>query len=154
MKMFRCLMPLRYTTLRHQDGLWEGDAANGASARSQSQSNAGVQPVVCADNSSAMVNHVSNSGAIVKPTITTYMHIVLMEVLVTIMNCIPKQAGDHEAVDAVARQRETIIRTAADTEVLLPFVQDPDQASTAAPPDDKQDICLDVRRRSAWMMNS
>ena len=43
----------------------------------------------------------------------------------------PKQAGDQEAVDAVARQRETIIRTAADTEVLLPYAQDPDQPSTA-----------------------
>ena len=52
----------------------------------------------------------------------------------------PKQAGDQESVDAVARQRETIIRTASDTEVLPPFVQDPDQASTAAPADDEQDL--------------
>ena len=48
----------------------------------------------------------------------------------------PKQAGDQEAVDAAARQRETITRTAADTEVLLPFAQDPDQAF----PDDEQDL--------------
>ena len=54
---------------------------------------------------------------------------------------LPKQATDQDAVDAVARQRETIIRTAADTEVLLPFAQDPDQASTAALPDDGQDLC-------------
>ena len=47
----------------------------------------------------------------------------------------PKQATDQDAVDAVTRQRDTITRTAADTEVLLPFAQDPDQASTAAPPD-------------------
>ena len=45
----------------------------------------------------------------------------------------PKQALDQEAVDTVSRLRETIIRTAADTEVLLPFAQDPDQASTAPP---------------------
>ena len=38
----------------------------------------------------------------------------------------PKQAGGQEAVDTVAPQRETITRTAADTEVLLPFAQDPD----------------------------
>ena len=49
-------------------------------------------------------------------------------------------AADQEAVDAVTRQRDTITRTAADTEVLLPFAQDPDQASTAAPPDDERDL--------------
>ena len=52
----------------------------------------------------------------------------------------PKVADDLEAVDAVTRQRDTITRTAADTEVLLPFAQDPDQASTAAPPDDERDL--------------
>ena len=53
---------------------------------------------------------------------------------------LPKLAADQEALDAVTRQRDTITRTAADTEVLLPFAQDPDQASTAAPPDDEQDL--------------
>ena len=52
----------------------------------------------------------------------------------------PKLADDQEAVDAVTRQRDTITRTAADTEVLLPFAQHPDQASTAAPPDDERDL--------------
>ena len=52
----------------------------------------------------------------------------------------PKLADDQEAVDAVTRQRDTISRTAADTEVLLPFAQDPDQASTAAPPYDERDL--------------
>ena len=53
----------------------------------------------------------------------------------------PKQPLDQEAVEAVSRQRETVIRAAADTEVLLPLAQDPDQASTAAsPPDDDQDL--------------
>ena len=51
----------------------------------------------------------------------------------------PKQAADQDAVDAVTRQRDTITRTAADTEVLLPFAQDAEQASTAAPPDDEPD---------------
>ena len=60
----------------------------------------------------------------------------------------PKQATDQDAVDAVTRQRDTITRTAADTEVLLPFAQDPDQASTAAPPD------LDVKGLFAWMKRS
>ena len=52
----------------------------------------------------------------------------------------PKQATDQDAVDAVTRQRDTITRTAADTEVLLPFAQDAEQASTAAPPDDESDL--------------
>ena len=52
----------------------------------------------------------------------------------------PKQATDQDAVDAVTRQRDTITRTAADTEVLLPFAQDAEQASTAAPPDDEPDL--------------
>ena len=34
----------------------------------------------------------------------------------------PKQSTDQDAVDAVTRQRDTITRTAADTEVLLRFV--------------------------------
>ena len=66
----------------------------------------------------------------------------------------PKVADDQEAVDAVTRQRDTITRTAADTEVLLPFAQDPDQASTAAPPDDERDLCLDEKRLFAWMRRS
>ena len=52
----------------------------------------------------------------------------------------PKQATDQDAVDAVTRQRDIITRTAADTEVLLPFAHDPEQASTAAPPDDERDL--------------
>ena len=44
---------------------------------------------------------------------------------------LPKLADDQEAVDAVTRQRDTITRAAADTEVLLPSAQDPDQALTA-----------------------
>ena len=50
----------------------------------------------------------------------------------------PKQAADQDAVDAVTRQRDT--RTAADTEVLHPYAQDSDQASTAAPPDAERDL--------------
>ena len=52
----------------------------------------------------------------------------------------PKKAADQDAVDAVTRQRDTITRTAADTEVLLPFAQDAEQASTAAPPDDEPNL--------------
>ena len=46
----------------------------------------------------------------------------------------------QEAVETVSRQRESVIREAADTEVLLPFTQDRDQASTAVPPDDERDL--------------
>ena len=79
--------------------------------------------------------HVSNSGATVKPTNITYMHIVSMD-----HELLPKLADDQEAVDAVARQWDTITRTAADTEVSLPFDQDPDQASTVARLDDERDL--------------
>ena len=48
----------------------------------------------------------------------------------------PKLADDQEAVDAVTRQRETITRYRSTTT----FAQDPDQASTAAPPDDERDL--------------
>ena len=66
---------------------------------------------------------------------------------------VPKQDGYQDAVDAVIRQRDTITRTATDTELLLPFAQDPDQASSAAPSDDEQ-TCLDVRKHSAWTKRS
>ena len=62
----------------------------------------------------------------------------------------PKQAADQDAVDAVTRQRDTITRTAADTEVLLPFAQDAEQTSTAAPPAMSQ-TPLDEKMPFAWM---
>ena len=139
-KMLRCQTRQQYTTLPDQDARLEEDATNGASVHSLLQRNASVLPAVCAGHDSVMVKHVSNSGAIAKPTITTYMHIGSTEVLVIDHELLPKRAGDQDAVDAVTRQRDTITRTAADTEVLLPFAQDPDQASTAAPPDDEQDV--------------
>ena len=64
-----------------------------------------------------------------------------MEELAMTIELHPKQPLDQGAVESVTRQGDTITRTAADTEVLLPFAQDPDQASTAAPPDDERDLC-------------
>ena len=87
------------------------------------QVNASVLPATCVEYDSPMVKRVHNSGATVKPT--TYMHIVSVEGSVMIMNC---------------SQNKPQIRTAADTEALLPFAQDPDQASSAAPPDDERDL--------------
>ena len=51
----------------------------------------------------------------------------------------PKVADDQEAVDAVTRQRDTIPEQQR-TQVLLFVAQDPDQAPTAAPPDDERDL--------------
>ena len=153
MKMLRCLMPLWYMILPHQDGRSEGDAANGASARSQSQTNAGVQPVVFADNSSAMVNHVSNSGAIVKPTITTYMHTVLMEVLVTIMNCIQSKLGIKKQLmlsPANVKPSSGQLRT----QRYLCLLYRTRIKSQQLPPLSMSRTCLDVRGRSAWMTRS
>ena len=104
------------------------DAASGASVHSLPQGNAKVLPAVCAEHDSLTVKHVSSNGVIAKPTITTYMHTVSTGVSGMIMNCSQKQTADQDAVDAVTRQRDTITRTAADTEVLLPFAQDSDQA--------------------------
>ena len=137
---FRCQTRQQYMTLPHQDARLEEDAANGASVHNLPQVNASVLPATCVEYDSLMVKRVYNSGATVKPIITTYMHIVSMEGSVMIMNCSQNKLTDQDAVDAVTRQRDTITRTAADTEVLLPFAQDPDQASTAAPPDDERDL--------------
>ena len=115
------------------------DAASGASVHSLQQANANVLLAVCAEYDSPTARHDSSNGVIAKPTITTHMHTVNGG-LGHDNELHPKLADDQEAVDAVTRQRDTITRTAADTEVLLPFAQDPDQASTVAPPDDERDL--------------
>ena len=63
------------------------DAASGASVHNLPQVNASVLPVTCVEYDSLMVKRVYNSGATVKPIITTYMHTVSMEGSVMIMNC-------------------------------------------------------------------
>ena len=107
------------------------DAASGASVHSLQQANASVPPALCAEYDSPMVRHDSSNGE-TRQTNNHYVH----------AHCVngglghdhelhPKVADDQEAVDAVTRQRDTITRTAADTEVLLPFAQDLDQASNS-----------------------
>ena len=54
-----------------------------------------------------------------------------------IMNC---SQNKPQTRMQLMQSRDTITRMAADTEVLLPFAQDPDQASTVAPPDDERDL--------------
>ena len=83
---FRCQTHQQYMTFLHQDASLEDDAANGASVHNLPQVNASELPATCVEYDSLMVKRVYNSGATVKPTITTYMHIVLMEVSVMIMN--------------------------------------------------------------------
>ena len=114
------------------------------------QENASVLPVVCEGHDSVMVKHVSNSGAIVKPTITTCIHTVSTGVFGHDHELLPKQSTDQDAVDAVTRQRDNITRTAADTEALLLFTQDPDQASTPAPLDDEQVMNFQWFEHVAW----
>ena len=116
------------------------DAASGASVHSLPQGNANVLPAVCAEHDSITVKHVSSNGVIANPTITSYMHTVSTEVSGHDHELLPMQTVDQDAVDAVTRQRDTITRTAADTEVLLTCPQDSDQASTAAPPDDERHL--------------
>ena len=134
-------MRLWYTTSPLRDARLVEDVASGASVHSLPQRNAHVLPAVCAEHGSPTVNHVLQQWVIAKPTTTTYMHTVSTGVSGIDHELHPKLADDQEAVDAVTRQRDTTTRTAADTEVLLPFAQDPDQASTAAPPYGERDLC-------------
>ena len=65
----------------------------------------------------------------------------------------PKQATDQDAVDAVTRQRDTITRTAADTEVLLLSLRiriKPQKLRHMT----MSGTCLDEKRLSAWMRRS
>ena len=73
---FRCQTRQQYMTLLHQDASLEDDAANSASVQNLPQVNASVLPVTCVEYDSLIVKRVYNSGATVKPIITTYMHIV------------------------------------------------------------------------------
>ena len=59
-------------TLPHQDARSEGDAADGAPVHKLPQVNVSVHPATRVGYNSVMVKHVSNSGAIVKPTPTEH----------------------------------------------------------------------------------
>ena len=83
----RCQTRQQYTTLLHQDARLEEDVVNGASVHNLPQVNASVLPATCVGHDLVIVKHVSNSGAIVKPIITAYMHTVSTEVSGMIMNC-------------------------------------------------------------------
>ena len=111
-----------------------------------------AQPVVCAVSNSATEKHDFNRGEIVNSTMPTFMHTASTEVSVMTMSCTQCNLLDQEAVEAVSRQHETVISAAADTEVPLPcaLAQDPDQASTAAPADDEQDL---FAREEAFRMD-
>ena len=54
---------------------------------------------------------------------------------------IPSIPTDQDAVETFVRQRDCVIRAAADAEVLLPLAPDSEQTSTAAPADDDQSLC-------------
>ena len=84
---FRCRMHLQCMTSPLRDARLVEDAACGASVLSLQLANASVLPALCAEYDSPMVRHDFSNGETAKPTITMYMHTVLMEVSVTIMNC-------------------------------------------------------------------
>ena len=114
-----------------------------ASVLSLPQVNASVQPVVCVGYDSITVKHVSNSGAIVRPTITTYMHIVSTKVLVTIMNCSQSKQ----------QIRIQLMRSPANG------IPSPPSLRTRIKPQQPHHLmmsrtCLDARRHSAWMKRS
>ena len=89
-QMFRCQMHLQCMISPLRDARLVEDAASGASVHSLQQANASVPPALCAEHDSPMARHDSSNGETAKPTITTYMHTVLMADLDMIMNCIRK----------------------------------------------------------------
>ena len=106
---------------------------------SKLQTNTSALPVVCVVSNSAMVKHACSSGATETLNAPPFMPTVSMEESVHDPELHPKQPLDQEAVEVAARQRDCVIRAAADTEVLQPLAQDLDQASTDAPADEQVD---------------
>ena len=132
-QMFRCQMLLQCMTLPLRDARLVEDAASGASVHNQPACN------LCGIRFTQGEARLQQWGS--RETNHHYVHAHCVNGgLGHDHELFPKQATDQDAVDAVTRQRDTITRTAADTEVLLPFAQDPEQASTAAPPDDERDL--------------
>ena len=70
-QMFRCRVHQQYMTSPLRDASLEEDAASGASVHNLPQANARVLPALCAEHDSLMEKRVYNSGATVKPIITT-----------------------------------------------------------------------------------
>ena len=87
LQTFRCQMHLQCMISPLRDARLVEDAASGVSVHSLPQANANVPPALCAEHDSPMARHDSSNGEIAKPTITTYMHTVLMADLDMIMNC-------------------------------------------------------------------
>ena len=127
-------------TLQLRDALLAEDAASGASVQNKTQVNANVQPAVSvAKRFTHGEARLQQWGS--RETNHHYAHAHCVNGgLGHDHELFPKQATDQDTVDAVTRQRDTITRTAADTEVLFPFAQGPDQASAAAPPDEERDL--------------
>ena len=128
------------------------DAASGASFHSLPLGNANVLPAVCAEYDSPTVRHVSSSG-IAKPTITTYMHTVLMGDSVTIMNCtrswlmIRKQLMQSPANGTPSPEQQQIQKYYS---LSLRIWTKPQQLRHLM----MSQTCLDVKRLCAWMKRS
>ena len=126
-------------TLLLRDARLVEDAANGASVHNLPQVNASVLHVICVEYDSHRVKRDYNSGVAVKPITIMYMRIVSTEGLDMIMNC-----SQNKPQIRMQLMQSPVNGTPSPeqqrTQVLLPFAQDPDQASTAVPPDDERDL--------------
>ena len=150
-KTIRCQTRLLFTTLLHQDARLEEDAANGALVRSQPAS--GKRKCAACSMCGTRFNHgearLQQWGN--RETNQHYAHAQCVNGgLGHDRELLPKQAGDQDAVDPVARQRETITRTAADTEYSCPLLRIQIKPQQLHPPMTRR-TCLDVRRHFAWM---
>ena len=154
-KTLRCQTHQQYTTLLHQDAWLEEDAANGASVHNLPQVNASVLPATSVEYDSITMKHVSNSEAIVKPTITTCMHIVSTGGLGHDHELLPKEATDQDAVDAVTRQRGYHHQNSGRHRSTSAFRS----GSVRIKPQQPRQLmmsktCLDAKRLSAWTKRS
>ena len=137
---FRCQMHLQCMISPLRDARLVEDAASGASVNSLQQANASVPPALCAEHDSPMARHDSSNGETAKPTITTYMHTVLMADLDMIMNCIRKLPMIKKQLMQLPANVTPSPEPQRIQKSYSPFAQDPDQGSTAAPPDDERDL--------------
>ena len=136
----RCQMLRRYMTLLRHVARLVADAANGASAQSRFQTSASALPAARVVSNSATEKQVCNSGATETLNAPTFMPTVSMEESRMIMSYTESIPRIRKQLNSLPVSATGSSRSKTDTQVLLPFGPDSDQASTAAPADDEQDL--------------
>ena len=110
----RCLPLFSHTTSRHRADELVEDVESGLSARNNQQTNDDVPRISFVAYSLHMAKRVFNNGAIVNPTMPTYMLSVSTEVLLTIISC-----TRHHPQTKMPKNDENFIFPIADGTVKL-----------------------------------